>query len=124
METRPRDTWIIFSISYSLSFHSPFVVVVALGLWSPTSDQRVPGVTETSRNITARVIERDTSGEIYYILQDSRGFRTRQHGHQSHQNVHQSHQIRRQHGRQNDANLVLPPRFHQILNESPLQRKG
>ncbi|GFV28757.1 hypothetical protein TNCV_3987071 [Trichonephila clavipes] len=31
---------------------------------------------ETSRNITARVIERDTSGEIYYFLEDSRGFRT------------------------------------------------
>ncbi|GFW44729.1 hypothetical protein TNCV_4482741 [Trichonephila clavipes] len=34
------------------------------------------------RNITVRVIERDTSGEIYYFLEDSRGFRTRQHGHQ------------------------------------------
>ncbi|GFU59466.1 hypothetical protein TNCV_1177131 [Trichonephila clavipes] len=33
---------------------------------------------ETSRNIAARVIERDTSGEIYYFLEDSRGFRTRQ----------------------------------------------
>ncbi|GFU00549.1 hypothetical protein TNCV_3251001 [Trichonephila clavipes] len=40
------------------------------------------GATETSRNITARVIERGTSGEIYYFLEDSRGFRTRQHGHQ------------------------------------------
>ncbi|GFT71727.1 hypothetical protein TNCV_1081911 [Trichonephila clavipes] len=37
-------------------------------------------VTESSRNITARVIERDTSGEIYYFLEDSRGFRIRQHG--------------------------------------------
>ncbi|GFV07836.1 hypothetical protein TNCV_305841 [Trichonephila clavipes] len=37
---------------------------------------------ETSRNITARVIERDTSGEIYYFLEDSRGFRTHQHGRQ------------------------------------------
>ncbi|GFT29351.1 RNA-dependent RNA polymerase 1 [Trichonephila clavipes] len=36
------------------------------------------GVTETSRNITARVIERDTCGEIYYFLENSRGFRTRQ----------------------------------------------
>ncbi|GFY02049.1 DUF5641 domain-containing protein [Trichonephila clavipes] len=36
------------------------------------------GATETSRNITVRVIERDTSGEIYYVLEDSRGFRTRQ----------------------------------------------
>ncbi|GFV70143.1 hypothetical protein TNCV_2552871 [Trichonephila clavipes] len=34
--------------------------------------------TETSRNITSCVIERDTSGEIYYFLEDSRGFRTRQ----------------------------------------------
>ncbi|GFU11764.1 uncharacterized protein TNCV_4969601 [Trichonephila clavipes] len=40
------------------------------------------GAIETTRNITARVIERDTSGEIYYFLEDSRGFRTRQHGHQ------------------------------------------
>ncbi|GFT86484.1 putative RNA-directed DNA polymerase from transposon BS [Trichonephila clavipes] len=30
------------------------------------------GVIETSRNITARVIERDTSGEIYYFLEDSK----------------------------------------------------
>ncbi|GFU29202.1 hypothetical protein TNCV_278161 [Trichonephila clavipes] len=34
--------------------------------------------TETSRNITARVIERDTRGDIYYFLEDSKGFRTRQ----------------------------------------------
>ncbi|GFT47546.1 hypothetical protein TNCV_3750621 [Trichonephila clavipes] len=27
--------------------------------------------TETSRNITTRVIERDTSGEIYYFPEDS-----------------------------------------------------
>ncbi|GFV93290.1 hypothetical protein TNCV_386541 [Trichonephila clavipes] len=38
--------------------------------------------TETSRNITARVIERDTSGEIYHFLEDSRGFRTHQQGRQ------------------------------------------
>ncbi|GFT88781.1 hypothetical protein TNCV_906201 [Trichonephila clavipes] len=37
---------------------------------------------ETSRNITARVIEYDTSREIYYFLEDSRGFRARQHGRQ------------------------------------------
>ncbi|GFY27383.1 hypothetical protein TNCV_2070031 [Trichonephila clavipes] len=35
-------------------------------------DNVVQSVTETSRNITARVIERDTSGEIYYFLEDSR----------------------------------------------------
>ncbi|GFT90011.1 hypothetical protein TNCV_3238421 [Trichonephila clavipes] len=40
------------------------------------------GAIETSRNIAARVIERDTSGEIYYFLEDSRGFRTRQNGRQ------------------------------------------
>ncbi|GFV22358.1 hypothetical protein TNCV_3924181 [Trichonephila clavipes] len=45
--------------------------------------------TETSRNITARVIERDTSGEIYYFLEDSRRFRTRQHGCQLRQNCRQ-----------------------------------
>ncbi|GFU43588.1 uncharacterized protein TNCV_3728311 [Trichonephila clavipes] len=43
-------------------------------------------VTETSRNISARVIERDTSGEINYFLEDSRGFRTHQHGRQWRQN--------------------------------------
>ncbi|GFV24496.1 transposable element Tcb1 transposase [Trichonephila clavipes] len=45
------------------------------------------GVTETFRNITARVIERDISGEINYFLEDSRGFRTRQNGRQSHQKI-------------------------------------
>ncbi|GFS58578.1 hypothetical protein TNCV_111801 [Trichonephila clavipes] len=44
---------------------------------------------ETSKNITAHVIERDTSGKIYYFLEDSRGFRTPQDGHQSHQIVRQ-----------------------------------
>ncbi|GFT12291.1 hypothetical protein TNCV_4005471 [Trichonephila clavipes] len=37
---------------------------------------------ETSRSIAVRVIERDISGEIYYFLEDSRGFRTRQQGRQ------------------------------------------
>ncbi|GFW41995.1 tigger transposable element-derived protein 1 [Trichonephila clavipes] len=37
------------------------------------------GATETSRNITARVIELDANGEIHYILEESRGFRIRQH---------------------------------------------
>ncbi|GFX80381.1 transposable element Tcb1 transposase [Trichonephila clavipes] len=61
------------------------------------------------RNITPRVIERDTSGEIYF-LKDSRGFRTHQHGRQTGRLL----------SRQNDANLALPPRFRQILIESPL----
>ncbi|GFV07496.1 hypothetical protein TNCV_1738511 [Trichonephila clavipes] len=41
-----------------------------------------PKLQQLLLNITARVIERDTSGEIYCILEDSRGFRTRQHGRQ------------------------------------------
>ncbi|GFX66271.1 hypothetical protein TNCV_342451 [Trichonephila clavipes] len=49
----------------------------------------VAGATETSRNITARVIERDTSGEIYYSPEDSRRFRTHQHGRQLCQNSRQ-----------------------------------
>ncbi|GFV03169.1 transposable element Tcb1 transposase [Trichonephila clavipes] len=32
--------------------------------------------TETSRNITARVIERGTNGEIYYFVEDSRWLRS------------------------------------------------
>ncbi|GFX96382.1 transposable element Tc3 transposase [Trichonephila clavipes] len=63
---------------------------------------------ETSRNITARAIERDTSGEIYF-LEDSRGFQTCQLGRQCRKN-----------GRKNDANLALPPRFRQVLIKSPL----
>ncbi|GFV49852.1 hypothetical protein TNCV_1391341 [Trichonephila clavipes] len=59
-----------------------------------------PGVTETFRNISSRVIERDTSGEIYF-LEDSRGFRTCQHGREV-------------------TKLALPPRFRQVLIESPL----
>ncbi|GFX26326.1 hypothetical protein TNCV_949241 [Trichonephila clavipes] len=47
------------------------------------------GATETSRNITARVIERDTSREISYFLEDSRVFRARQQCHKLRQNAHQ-----------------------------------
>ncbi|GFT01472.1 hypothetical protein TNCV_269911 [Trichonephila clavipes] len=32
------------------------------------------------KNITARVIERNVKGEIHYFLEESRGFRTHQHG--------------------------------------------
>ncbi|GFX97017.1 hypothetical protein TNCV_1997491 [Trichonephila clavipes] len=65
-----------------------------------TSEHLFIDVTGTSRNITSRVIERDTSGEIYYFLEDSRGFRTRQHGCQLRQNGRQSHQIGHQIGHQ------------------------
>ncbi|GFU36000.1 hypothetical protein TNCV_4191141 [Trichonephila clavipes] len=47
----------------------------------------------SGRDIAARVIERDTSGEIYYFLEDSRGFRPRQHGRQCRQNGRQSRQL-------------------------------
>ncbi|GFX42920.1 hypothetical protein TNCV_5072841 [Trichonephila clavipes] len=73
---------------------------MALGGSLPQINLGVQGATETSRNITARGI----SGEIYYLLEDSRGFPTRRNGHQSHQ-----------FGCQNDANLALPPRFRQFL---------
>ncbi|GFT93908.1 hypothetical protein TNCV_2133051 [Trichonephila clavipes] len=74
------------------------------------------GATEISRNITARVTERDAIGEIYYFLEDSRGFRTRQHGRQLHQIVAKITKL----VAKNVANLVLPPRFRQVLIESPL----
>ncbi|GFW96197.1 hypothetical protein TNCV_571681 [Trichonephila clavipes] len=43
------------------------------------------GVAETSRNITTRVLERVVSGPLHRFLEESRGFRTRQHGRQSRQ---------------------------------------
>ncbi|GFT89644.1 hypothetical protein TNCV_3137371 [Trichonephila clavipes] len=67
---------------YHTNHHHTIVAMAAWWLWSRILDQNVVGATETSRNITARVIERDTSGKIYYVLEDSRGFRTRQHGRQ------------------------------------------
>ncbi|GFV87925.1 hypothetical protein TNCV_782061 [Trichonephila clavipes] len=47
---------------------------------------------ETCRNITARVIERDVSGPLHEFLEESKGFRTCQHGRQCHQNGRQSRQ--------------------------------
>ncbi|GFW90368.1 hypothetical protein TNCV_3509161 [Trichonephila clavipes] len=41
-----------------------------------TGEHLLLDATETSRNITVRVIERDISGEIYYSLEYSRGFRS------------------------------------------------
>ncbi|GFW04019.1 hypothetical protein TNCV_2051351 [Trichonephila clavipes] len=40
------------------------------------------GAAETSRTITARVIERDVSAPLHIFLEEPRGFRTRQHGRQ------------------------------------------
>ncbi|GFY17635.1 hypothetical protein TNCV_1073701 [Trichonephila clavipes] len=67
------------------------------------------GAAETSRNITARVIDRDVKRPLHKFLEETRGLRTRQQGRQSHQ-----------FGPKNDANLALPPRFRQVLIESPL----
>ncbi|GFV27487.1 hypothetical protein TNCV_2540251 [Trichonephila clavipes] len=66
---------------------------------------------ETSRNITARVIERDTSGEIYYFLEDSTGFRTYQHGRQWRQNGRQIRQI----GHQLGSTAKILPSSHLIV---------
>ncbi|GFW61900.1 transposable element Tcb2 transposase [Trichonephila clavipes] len=49
-------------------------------------DNVVQSTEEISRNITVRDIERVVNGEIHYFLEESRGFRTRQHGHQSRPN--------------------------------------
>ncbi|GFT13938.1 hypothetical protein TNCV_2615781 [Trichonephila clavipes] len=62
--------------------------------------------TETSRNITARVIERDTSGEIYYFQKIPEG---------SELADMVANLVTK-----NDANFALPPRFRQALIESPL----
>ncbi|GFX66603.1 hypothetical protein TNCV_1795141 [Trichonephila clavipes] len=63
---------------------------------------------EMQANITARVIECDTSGEIYYFVEDSREFRTRQQG----------RQIDRQLGRQKRCQLgsttKISPSSHSI----------
>ncbi|GFX42731.1 hypothetical protein TNCV_2196881 [Trichonephila clavipes] len=47
---------------------------MATGSYLTQNHSRSQSAAETSGNITARVIERDTSGEIYYLLKDSRGF--------------------------------------------------
>ncbi|GFU70435.1 ribosomal protein S6 kinase beta-1 [Trichonephila clavipes] len=62
------------------------------------------------RNITTRVIERDTSGEIYYFLEDSRGFPKL-----VNMVANDAKMVA-----QNDDNMALPPRFRQVLIESPL----
>ncbi|GFU66371.1 phosphatase and actin regulator 2 [Trichonephila clavipes] len=98
--------------------------------------------TETSRNITARVIERDTSGEIYYFLEDSRGFSgslakvgpcaNKIHNHHHHHPggselanmVANDNKIVAKLVSKKDANLALPPRFRQVLIESPLLQVG
>ncbi|GFY33738.1 hypothetical protein TNCV_4594501 [Trichonephila clavipes] len=54
-----------------------------VGFFSLPSDMSAIGLfigaAETSRNITARVIERDVSGPLHKFLEEFRGFRTRQH---------------------------------------------
>ncbi|GFY30844.1 hypothetical protein TNCV_3120041 [Trichonephila clavipes] len=78
------------------------------------------GATETSRNITARVIERDTSGEIYYILEDSEGSELANMVAKDAKMVTKVAKLAANFVAKNDANLALPPRFCQVLIESPL----
>ncbi|GFV29139.1 hypothetical protein TNCV_4601711 [Trichonephila clavipes] len=68
---------------------------------------------ETSRNITARVIERDTSDEIYYFLEDPEGSELAN-------MVANDAKLAANLISKNDANLALLPRFRQVLIESPL----
>ncbi|GFW41405.1 hypothetical protein TNCV_464961 [Trichonephila clavipes] len=86
------------------------------------------------RNIIARVIECDISGEIHYFLEDSRGFRTRQHGHQKmmpiwlyrqdfvkfslnrHYNEYKSSVVRR-----SEVETLLPDDIQQIVKYSSEQ---
>ncbi|GFU73375.1 hypothetical protein TNCV_332441 [Trichonephila clavipes] len=68
-----------------------------LGMYSGTVS-----ATETSRNITAR----DISGEIHYLLDDSRGFRTRQLGRRI------GHQLCRQKLCQLDSTAKISPSYH------------
>ncbi|GFW78667.1 hypothetical protein TNCV_4260901 [Trichonephila clavipes] len=91
-------------------------VCVRFTLPSPHPIDSVKGVAETSRNITAR----DISGEIHYLLEDSRGFRTRQHGRNDAKLVAKVAKLAANLVTKNDANLALPPRFRQVLIESPL----
>ncbi|GFV16526.1 hypothetical protein TNCV_2468531, partial [Trichonephila clavipes] len=72
-------------------------------------------------NITARVIERDTSGEIYYFLEDSRGLpELANKVTNDAKMVAKFAKLTANLVAKNDANLALPPRFRQILIQSPL----
>ncbi|GFV17542.1 hypothetical protein TNCV_4028721 [Trichonephila clavipes] len=75
------------------------------------------GAIETSRNITARVIERDTSGEIYYFLEDSRGFPELANDAKM---IAKVAKLATNFIAKNDVNLALPPRFRHVLIESAL----
>ncbi|GFU14426.1 hypothetical protein TNCV_328891 [Trichonephila clavipes] len=68
---------------------------------SRTGEHRFIGVAKTSRNITAHVIERDTSGEIYYFLEGSKLANM----------VAKVANLAANWVSKNDANLALPPRF-------------
>ncbi|GFW83512.1 hypothetical protein TNCV_4590131 [Trichonephila clavipes] len=70
---------------------------------------------ETSRNITSRVIEHDISGEIYF-LEDSEGSEL------ANMVANYAKMVAKVANllAKNDTNLALPPRFRQVLIESPL----
>ncbi|GFS57827.1 hypothetical protein TNCV_2909201 [Trichonephila clavipes] len=75
--------------------------------WRLSAKLKFLSVAETSRNITTRVIERDVKREIHYFLEESRGFRARQHGHRFRQNGRQSRQ-----GRQLGSSTKISPSSH------------
>ncbi|GFV19104.1 hypothetical protein TNCV_3223221 [Trichonephila clavipes] len=77
---------------------------------------RFDGVAETSRNITARVIERDVNREIHYFLEESRGSSELANDAKM---VAKVTKLAANLIAKNDANLDLP-RFRQVLIESPL----
>ncbi|GFU50525.1 hypothetical protein TNCV_4883931 [Trichonephila clavipes] len=84
------------------------------------SNIRPVSATETSRNITARVIERDTRRVIYYFLEDSRGSELANMVSNDTKRIAKVAKLDANLGSKNDANLALPPRFRQVLIKSPL----
>ncbi|GFV03800.1 hypothetical protein TNCV_1877481 [Trichonephila clavipes] len=78
------------------------------------SDGYPEGATETSRNITARVIELDISAKIHYFLEDSKLTNMVAN------NAKMVAKLAPNLVAKNDPSLALPPRICQVLIESPL----
>ncbi|GFT58951.1 uncharacterized protein TNCV_185701 [Trichonephila clavipes] len=76
---------------------------------------------ETSRNITARVIECDVNGEIHYFLEESRWCSKLANMVTNDAKMFAKvTKLATDLVAKNDANLTLPPRFRQVLIELPL----
>ncbi|GFW73865.1 hypothetical protein TNCV_48541 [Trichonephila clavipes] len=78
------------------------------------------GTTETSRNITARVIERDTSAEIYNFLEDFQRVPLANMVANDAKMIAKVTKVAAILVAKNDANLALLPRFRQVLIEASL----